>query len=61
MVDVAVDVITVTAYKCTHCSIMFDDRDTAFEHLDKCPARAKKGTYLENIGFGNMILKEGVV
>jgi len=38
MVDVGVDVITVTAYKCMHCGDLFPDRDSAFEHLDKCPA-----------------------
>lgn len=57
-IDVVVDVITVTAYKCTHCGDLFPDRDAAFEHLDRCPARAK--SYLET-DFGNMILKEVVV
>lgn len=59
MVEVEVDVITVTAYKCVHCEELFQYRDSALEHLDKCPARPAK-SYLET-EFGNMILKEGAV
>jgi hypothetical protein len=59
MVDIDVDIITVTAYKCTHCGMLFLDQDSAFEHLDKYPARAaKKGTYLEDTDFGDMVLRE---
>jgi hypothetical protein len=61
MVDIDVDVITVTAYKCVHCGALFADRDLSFEHLDKCMARAtKKGTYLEDTEFGNMVLNEAI-
>ncbi len=52
-----VDVITVTAYKCLHCSDLFPDLDSAMGHLDICPARPAK-SYLEDSVFGNMILKE---
>ncbi len=54
-----VDVVTVTAYKCLHCSDLFQDLDSALQHLDTCPARPANN-YLET-DFGNMILKEGAV
>lgn len=60
MVEVDVDVVTVTAYKCVHCNELFPGRDSAFEHLDTCPARPAK-SYIGDMTFGNMILKEGVV
>ncbi len=61
MVNVGVDVITITAYKCMHCDELFAGRDPAFEHLDKCPARAAKmGRYVDDTDYGNMILKEVV-
>ena len=60
MVEVEVDVITVTAYKCVHCRGVFSDSDSAFEHLDTCPSRPAK-SYIGDMTFGNMILKEGVV
>jgi len=52
-----VDVITVTAYKCLHCSDLFPDLDSALQHLDTCPARPAK-SYIGDMTFGNMILKE---
>ena len=58
-----VDVITVAAYKCTHCKAIFPDRDSALEHLDGCDARRNalgSTDYIEK-DFGNMILKEGAV
>lgn len=61
MVNVDVDVITVTAYKCTHCGELFSGRDAALEHLDKCAARAaKEDRYVEDTDYGNMILNEVV-
>lgn len=61
MTDIDVDVITVTAYKCTHCGDLFPDRDAVFEHLDRCPAWPATKSYIENVDFGNMILKERAV
>jgi len=60
MVQVEVDVVSVTAYKCVHCEGLFQDMSSALEHLDKCPARPAE-SYLDNSSFGNMILKEAVV
>lgn len=58
----AVDVVKVTAYQCTHCKGLFPDRDSAFVHLNRCDARrnALAGNYAEK-DFGNMILKEGAI
>lgn len=59
---VEVDVVTVTAYQCTHCKGLFPDRDAAFVHLDTCKIRnAVAGKNYVETDFGNMILKEAVV
>jgi DNA-directed RNA polymerase subunit RPC12/RpoP len=60
MVDVVVEVITVTAYKCAHCDKLFSDRDSSFEHLDKCSAlnAQRQKRYVEDAAFGDMVLRE---